>query len=80
MMRSNPIRYPFYLQVTKQTVLFYNIEGISPFVGSLVPLFWTSGFKARVYPLSPAHEEFLRIISCATPANLFAASMSAGPL
>ena len=62
---------------------------IKHFVGSLIPLFWTSGdvwlgFQNQSrYPhlhvSFPAHDRFLRFTSGATPSNLLASSIAADP-
>ena len=63
------------------------LEDISPFCGSLIPLFWTSGdvcpgFQSQCgsshfHASSPAHNGILRLPSAATPADLFVDSMAA---
>ena len=66
-------------------VVFLNLD-ISPFVGPLIPLFWTSvpwvskpGQVHSMSDSSPACNGFLRFSSGATPADLMTASWAAEP-
>ena len=86
------LQYTQIINVCIKLLFKKNLEDISPFVGSLIPLFWTSGeicpgFQSQGGPInciyiiwiSPACNGFLRFTSGATPADLLTASIAAEP-